>query len=279
MYPVRLGVVALFVFLMGGVVVSAQPTGPAVEKHGYLGVQVGPAEKDGTGVLVREVIADSPAFKAGLKKDDRVSKVANEEVRDAARFLQLMASKKPGDKVALDILRDGKAQQLTVNLGEAPVREVIAPPGVPGFRRPAFLGVQTEFLTPEVKKRLNVEVEAGAVVTDVVPDSAADKAGLKRDDVITALNDRLVKEPMELHEAVANAGPGKEVTIQLARGKDKMTMKATLREAPLGLFPARGVEPYPPVGFGPVFDPARRIRELERKVEELEKRLREMEKK
>ncbi len=226
--------------------------------------------------MVRDVMPDTPAAKAGLKRGDRVVKMANEEVRNTEKFLQSIAAKKPGDKIALDIMRDGKEEKLTVTLGDWPESIGFAPP--PLFRRPAFLGVQTEPMNQELKKRLNVEVDAGAVVTDVVPDSPAAKAGLKRDDVITTFNDHGVKTPIDLHDAVLNAGPGKEVGIQITRGKEKMSVKAMLKEAPFGFVPTRADRPFPYFGE-PIIDPAQRIRDLERRVQELEKKLREMEKK
>jgi len=67
---------------------------------------------------------------------------------------------------------------LTVTLGERPAPERTFPDR-PGVRRSAFLGVQTQTLTAELKTRLNVAVETGVVVTDVVPNSPAAKAGLE----------------------------------------------------------------------------------------------------
>src|SRR5207244_2180761 len=91
-------------------------------------------------------------------------------------------------------------------------------------------GVQMQDLTPELKDRLKVQADAGAVVTDVVPDSPAAKAGLKRDDVITAVDSRPVKNPMDLQGAIQTAGAGKEITLQVARGNEKLSVKATPRE-------------------------------------------------
>src|SRR5262249_18568492 len=153
---------------------------------GYLGVIVGPAEEGGNGILVLDVTPDSPAAQSGLKKGDKIVKLDDKEVPNVEQFLRAVAGKKPGDKINLGILRDGKEQNLGVTLGERPAPEAPTFPGMPGSRRPAFLGVQTQPLTPEIKRRLNIEAEAGVVVTEVVPRSPAAQTGLKRDDVITA---------------------------------------------------------------------------------------------
>ena len=171
-----------------------------------------------------EVTRDSPAAKAGLKPGDVIVKINNQEIREAERFKDVLAQKKVGDKVTLRVLRDGKEQELTATLNEFPRRPEEREPG-----RPPLLGVHAEILTPELKSRLNIEAESGMVVMDVRRDSAADRAGLKRNDVITAVNGAAVKNAMDLREAFRKAGTGKEVTLQILRGKEKMSLKATLR--------------------------------------------------
>lgn len=271
--------IAVLVLLTVGLVVQAQPGDPSEAPRGHLGIRVGPAEEGGRGVVVREVTADSPAAKAGLKSGDRVVKLGDEEVTDVEKFLRTVAAKKPGDRLTLGVLRDGKEQKLTVTLGERAGREGVALPDLSGLRQPAFLGVQTQTLTAVLKERLKVSTDGGAVITEVVPNSPAASAGLKRDDVITAVDDRPVKTPTDLRDAVQKAGPGKEVTLQVVRGKENLTVKATLREGSFGYFLTPGEDRFPMVDVESMFDQGRRIRELERRIEELEKRLRTLEKK
>jgi S1-C subfamily serine protease len=251
----------------------------------FLGVLVGPAQGGENGVLIREVTADSPAAKSGLKSGDRVVKVDDQDVQDVENFLQTIGSKKPGDRLTLRLVRDGQEQTVTATLGEMTERpELPSPrqserPGLPGGRRPAFLGVQTQRLTPELKSRTRVTADAGAVVTEVVSNAPAAKAGLRPDDVITAVNDRAIHDPEQLREAIQQAGPGKEVTLQVARGNENLSLKATLGEAPFGLFPTPGIERYPAPDVEMMVDPGRRMRDLERRLEALEKRVQELEKK
>ena len=112
-----------------------------------------------------------------------------------------------------------------------------------------------------------------------MPNSPAARAGLKRDDVITAVDERPVKAPADLSDAVQKAGPGKEVALRVVRGKEKLTIKATLREGAFGYFLTPGEGRFPTVDVESIFDQGRRIRELEHRVAELEKRLRALEKK
>lgn len=253
--------------------------------HPYLGILVSPAEGGESGIVVREVTADSPAAKAGLKSGDRIIKIEDQEVQDVERFLKTVASKKPGDKLTLRVVRAGQEQNITATLGErpgTPEPPAFGRPDRPGFPRgprPAFLGVQTQPLTPELKQRLQAKTEAGVVVTEVVPNSPAAKAGLKPDDVITAVNDKTIRDPAQLRETIQQIGSGKEVTVQVARGNENLSLKAKLGEGGFGLFRPPGDERFPMLDVESLFATARRVQELERRVEELEKRVRELERK
>jgi C-terminal processing protease CtpA/Prc len=85
-------------------------------------------------------------------------------------------------------------------------------------RRTAFLGVQTREWTPSASRRHGGTAEEGVQVTQVDPDSAADEAGLRQGDVITAVNGRDIATPQELRQAVQRVGTGREITLEILRG-------------------------------------------------------------
>jgi len=248
----------------------------------YLGVAITPAEN---GVAVREVTPDSPAAKAGLKSGDQIRKVDDTDVKDPDSFLQMVAGKKPGDKLNLHLTRDGQEQTITVTLGERPAspRTPLGGPqpqfrGPDSGRRPAFLGVQTQPLTPEVSKRLDINTK-GVLVTEVVAKSPAANAGIKTDDVITAIDNNPIEDPAQLREAVQRAGPGKDAAIQVTRGKENLNLTVKLGEAPAGGVPMPVGERFPSMDLGSLMDAGRKIQQLERRIDELEKRIKELEKK
>ena len=278
-HPFRLGAISAALLVLTSVTGWSQPPQPQTSGRAYLGVFIGPSQQGTAGALVGDVTPDSPAAKAGLKKGDQIVKLGDKQVQSVEAFLQAVESKKPGDKLTLGILRDNKEQNLTVTLAERPAQEAPRFPRQPGLRRPAFLGVQMLPLTPELRQRLKMEANAaGVVVTDVVPNSPAAKAGLKRDDVITAIDDHEVKNPMELRRAVQTAGPGKEVKLQVLRGTEKVTIKASLGEGSFGLGPMPG-EGFPNANLPPMIDQSHRIQELEQQVEDMQKRIDALEKK
>jgi serine protease Do len=89
-----------------------------------------------------------------------------------------------------------------------------------------FLGVTTQVLSAELAKQF--EVEHGALVTDVMPDSAAQKAGLQRGDIITRVNDIEITDPRGLALAISRLAPEAEVTLNYVRDGKKATLKAKL---------------------------------------------------
>jgi S1-C subfamily serine protease len=252
---------------------AAQPAGAPA----YLGVMLAPGEEGKAGVVIREVTPGSPAEKAGMKAGDRVAKVGDHEVKDVDAFMKAVSTHKPGDKLALTVERDGKEQTLTATLGERPAATARPDQPMPVPQRaPAFLGVQMAPLTPELRTQLKVNADAGAVIAEVVPGSPAEKAGLKRDDVVTAANDRPVRSPEDLREAVQQTGAGHELALAVSRGGEKVTVKASPQAGTVGYFLTPGDERSPSVDVGSMIDQGRRIRELERRVAELEKRLQDL---
>ena len=95
-------------------------------KGGYLGVSLREDTKSSEGgALVRNVVDDSPAAKAGVKNGDVIVGFGGDVVRGPAKVTEKLRLTKPGDKVALDVRRDGKLQKLTVELGKRPDRRVM----------------------------------------------------------------------------------------------------------------------------------------------------------
>jgi serine protease Do len=95
----------------------------------------------------------------------------------------------------------------------------------------AFLGISSNDvreLTPAVRERFAIEVDTGAFVTEVVPDSGADDAGIQPGDVIVGFDDRTIGGSTDVQEAVRAASPGDEVELRLLREGEELTLRATL---------------------------------------------------
>jgi membrane-associated protease RseP (regulator of RpoE activity) len=91
------------------------------DKGGYLGLSLREDTRSSEGgALVTSVVDDSPAAKAGIKDRDVIVGFGGDIVRGPAKLTEKLRATKPGDKVTLDVRRDGKAQKIAVELGERP---------------------------------------------------------------------------------------------------------------------------------------------------------------
>ena len=92
-----------------------------------------------------------------------------------------------------------------------------------------YLGVQTETVTADVAEQLGLSKDAkGVAITDIFPDSPAEKAGLKRSDVILAINDRAVATLEELRLVIAQMPPDSKIKLRLMRDSKERTLDVTL---------------------------------------------------
>ncbi|MDP5254525.1 MULTISPECIES: DegQ family serine endoprotease [unclassified Vibrio] len=94
-----------------------------------------------------------------------------------------------------------------------------------------LLGVQGGEITNALADAIGYDSSHGAFVNQVVPDSAADKAGLKAGDIITSLNGKSIDSFAELRAKVATLGAGKEIEIGVVRDGKQRTFEVTLGEA------------------------------------------------
>lgn len=95
-----------------------------------------------------------------------------------------------------------------------------------------WLGIAVQNLTPEFAEAYGVKGKDGVIVGDVFPDSAAEKAGLLRGDVITALNDEKVKDVQWFVNKVRSLAPGSSLLMEAVRDGKTIALKARLDERP-----------------------------------------------
>jgi len=95
-----------------------------------------------------------------------------------------------------------------------------------------WLGVAIQELTPELAKQFGVSETKGVLVSDVMEDSPAKKAGFERADVIIEYDGKAVDSPTQLRNAVAQTAVGKKITIKFLRDKKTKTLEVTIAEQP-----------------------------------------------
>jgi len=100
-----------------------------------------------------------------------------------------------------------------------------------GRVRRAQLGVTVQPVTSDMAESLGLKQVGGAIVSGVEPGSAADRAGLKRGDVITSFNGKVVQDTNTLRNRVAETAPGSSATVVVARDGSEKELSVKLDEA------------------------------------------------
>ncbi len=169
----------------------------------------------GSGVTVSSVVAGSPADQAGLKVGDTITTVDGHKVTKGAELVAEIAARKPGAKVAINFLRNGKAQETTVTIADR--AKLFAArlgedreSGDEGTPKQSKFGITVRKLTPEMAERLDMPAGKGVIVQDVKPGSFAEDINLGRGDVILEVN----KQPVNNEEDFA------KVESSLKSGQD-----------------------------------------------------------
>jgi len=191
-------------------------------QRGWLGVQIQPvnpdiaeslALKSAKGALVSEAQADSPAKKAGIEAGDVITAVDGKAVDSPKELARLIAGTNPGKPVEITIWRDGKSEDLKVDLGTLPntEKQASADQSEPSDKTTSLADLGMTVTSADDGK--------GLVVTDVDPDSDAADRGIAAGDVITAINSMDVKSSTDVSKAIAQAEKAgrKAVLLQVTR--------------------------------------------------------------
>jgi len=162
--------------------------------YGYMGIGLQQLDRDlavgrgldvDYGILVTQVLSDTPAKKAGLRQGDVIVKYDGNEVRDENKFRLMVANTPVGRKVPVVVYRDGGNIDLKIEIGSRPEPEALAQ-AAPS-RQGSWLGLSVdEADKPEYRRQYEMEDgQEGVVVVGVEQGSPAARAGIREGDVIT----------------------------------------------------------------------------------------------
>jgi serine protease Do len=162
-------------------------------KRGRLGVYIQDMTKDlaqsfglaeAEGILVSQVIEDSPADDAGLRQGDIILQIDGDKVDKVATFRNRIALTSPGTKIKLVIFRDGKEKTIKVKIGKQS-EEISTNKGSSDLPK---IGLSLQNLSPEMAKRYGYENEKGVLVADVENGSLAARAGIRQGSLILEID-------------------------------------------------------------------------------------------
>ncbi|MGR6454192.1 DegQ family serine endoprotease [Pseudomonas plecoglossicida] len=191
--------------------------------RGWLGVVIQEVNKDlaesfgldkPAGALVAQVLEDGPAAKSGLQVGDVILSMNGQPIVMSADLPHLVGTLKDGEKAKLEIIRNGKRQNLDVTIGAMPDDDADIGTGSSAERSSNRLGVSVSDLTAEQKKSLELK---GGVVIKEVQDGPAAMIGLRPGDVISHLNNQAIASAKQFTEIAKELPKNRSVSMRVLR--------------------------------------------------------------
>ncbi len=222
-----------------GFAIPAEEAAPVVEtlrkgerpERGYLGIGIEAVNAEmadalglqkNRGEVVRNVVADGAAAKAGLREDDIVLKVDGKDVTPDNTLSYIVANVKPGTRIPIEILREKKPMRLIATVGKRPTEEELAQSQFNPDEEKNFenedggssaqakairdaLGISVVPLDARIAGELGLPAGQRGVMVDIAGQGTAAQRGIRRTDVIVAANYEPVTSAASLEAAIKKA--------------------------------------------------------------------------
>lgn len=196
-------------------------------ERGWLGVQIQAVTDDvaaslnlqsSRGALVASSVPDSPASEAGLRPGDLILSVGGTTIDDFKTLPRMIADTNAGTRLMIEVLRNGKTEQIPVVIGAMPTQKTMA--AAADEYKPR-LGLYLSPLTPQSRKTHGIDGEAkGVLVAEVESGSPAQKAGIKPGNLISMIGQQQVTAPEEVVAGVRKATEEKRESVLLLVEQD-----------------------------------------------------------
>jgi serine protease Do len=219
--------------------VVAQIQEAGVVERGWLGVSIQDVDRNladsfgldrPRGALIAQVGKDSPAEQAGLEPGDVILSFAGEAIETSADLPHVVGLIAPGTKVVAVIFREGKQQDLAVEVGGLGADEVArVNAGVAADGSISILGMRLVEADPA--ELSSIGLSGGVAVREVDRGSPADEAGVMTGDVLTRLGNQPIGRIEDLDGLAEQLIPGSSVPARLIRGRSPLFIGIRIPEA------------------------------------------------
>jgi Do/DeqQ family serine protease len=149
------------------------------------------------GVLVIKSLENSPAKVAGVRDGDIITFYNDKPVKKVDDLLEAINVTRVGEKITLTIFRNETEKELDIIMGSRPRESSKQSMNALNWR-----GIKVDNITYELARDLNISNLKGVVITDIQPDSPAEKAGLSVGEVITTINQLTIETLEEYYSIV-----------------------------------------------------------------------------
>ncbi len=177
------------------------------------------------GALVADVMEQSPAEKAGIKRGDVIVSYNGKKVKDNDQLPRLVGATEIGKKIKVGLIREGKQVEVEIVIAE------LQEEGLKASRKPEVekdFGLVVQDITPEIAKHLNLKDKRGVIVTDVLPGSPSQDGDIRSGDIIKEIGRKPIRNLADFREAMKRVNI-KEGVVMLIR-RDNTTFYTVIRE-------------------------------------------------
>ena len=190
--------------------------------RGWLGVSIQPITpelakqfniKEEYGALVGEVIAGSPAEKAGILRGDVIIEFNGKKVDEPYNLRNTVANTLPGEAVKLKIIREGQTEMITVKIGELP-SEIQAE--LKEYEN-ALKGVSVQDLTPDLYQKLNIPGKIKGVVITRINEGSPAQENLLPGDIIQEINRKAIANLQDFENIASKIKPVENILLLIFR--------------------------------------------------------------
>jgi len=168
-----------------------------------------------TGVIISDVLKDSPADKAGIKANDIILEFNGEKIEGLTKFRNDIAMLKPGTEAEFLIDREGKQKTVTITIGEM-TDDVLK---APTEKWTDLLGFKVDELTEELAKRFGYQAGEGVIITEIIDGGQAQSKGIKVGSVILSVNRKLVDSVDDFNEKIKESMDDGKVLLLIKQGR------------------------------------------------------------
>jgi S1-C subfamily serine protease len=177
------------------------------------------------GVYITDVQSGSAAAAAGLKEGDIIQSIGEANISSSAEFSERIARHRPGDKITLSYMRNGKTASASVTLKSEEANDLSQDTALltDMYNR---LGATFTPLTPDIKVHYNLN--AGVLVNDVRIGGFFDRLGIQPGTIIVYANGRAVRAPEDIEAALLSARNGIVQVLAIAPDGSRMAFNFSL---------------------------------------------------
>ncbi len=247
------------------------------------------------GVLVSEVVEDSPADKAGIEEGDIIIEFGGKRVESPEKLRDLVAKREIGDEVKIKVVRGKRTKSVRVALGDWADQPDLAFGDIEHFEFlqphlgkamnyissvwPKTLGVQVSAVNEDLGSYFGVDEGEGVLVLDVHDESTAEALGVKAGDVIVEVEGNEIHSAKDVRESLSELEEGDKVNVTVVRKKRKVELEGELKEGSQARwhYKFKGHKPHtrsfriPHIEYDD--DLRKDVDELRKEIEELKKEL------